>query len=139
LWLFGYAVLLAGHVLPIWETIPFRVLEFNEPDGLIASHLLATLLASQRKQLAYQHPKWNGLHDADAKRAEMLLVVMGYHPVTGACVTRYLHPDYLRGKRKRCLNDIRYLHDPCQFGLQTGGESHQVGDYERKAETHELV
>ena len=31
------------------------------------------------------------IHDADAKRLEMLMVVKGYHPVTGECVTRYLH------------------------------------------------
>ncbi len=58
------------------------------------------------------------IHDADAKRSEMLMLVKGYHPVTGECITRYLQREYLPGMKKRCLNDIRYLHDPRQFGLQ---------------------
>ncbi len=58
------------------------------------------------------------IHDADAKKLEMLMVVKGYHPVTGECVTRYLHPAYLPGMRGRYLNDIRYLLDPSLFGLR---------------------
>ena len=56
------------------------------------------------------------IHDADTKRPEMLMVVVGYDR-SGACETRYLHPDYLPGMRKRYVNDIRFLHDPRQFGL----------------------
>jgi len=56
------------------------------------------------------------IHDADAKKREMLMVVTSYHSKTGECRTKYLYPE---PGRKRCyLNDIRYLHDPARFGLQ---------------------
>jgi hypothetical protein len=58
------------------------------------------------------------IHDADAKKREMLMVVTGYHRKTGACRTKYLHPEHLPGMRRHYLNDIRYLHDPARFGLQ---------------------
>ncbi len=61
------------------------------------------------------------IHDADAKRVEMLMVVKGYHPENGLCITKYVHRDYLPGMKRRCLNDIRYLLDPSLFGLQPVG------------------
>ncbi len=63
------------------------------------------------------------IHDADAKREEMRMQVQGYHSVTGLCITRYVHRTYLPGMKKRCLNDIRYLHDPALFGLSKTGVS----------------
>jgi hypothetical protein len=59
------------------------------------------------------------IHDKDAKREEMLMQVKGYHPVTGLCITRYIHPDFMLGMKKRYLNDFRCLHDPRRFGLST--------------------
>lgn len=58
------------------------------------------------------------LHDADAKRAEMLMVVLGYDRKSGWCRTKYLHPGYYDGMRKAAmLNELRFLHDPAMFGV----------------------
>lgn len=62
------------------------------------------------------------IHDKDAKRPEMLMVVQGYHRYTGECRTTYLHPDYLQCMQKRYYNDIQYLHDPARFGIEVPGK-----------------
>lgn len=63
------------------------------------------------------------IHDADAKRAEMLMEVLGYDRETGLCRTKYLHPGYYDGMRKATmLNELRFLHDPAQFGIVTTSE-----------------
>lgn len=53
------------------------------------------------------------LHDADEKTAAMLMIVIGYTR-DGLCKTQYVERS-----RKRTVwkNDIKYLHDPQQFGL----------------------
>jgi len=65
------------------------------------------------------------LHDADAKREEMLMKVIGYTN-GGLCRTRYAAANEMNGDalRKRMRqkpevweNDIRYLHDPSRFGV----------------------
>ena len=65
------------------------------------------------------------LHSADAKRAEMLMVVTGYTK-GGLCRTSYSTPNEANGGalRKRMRqkpevweNDPRYLHDPARFGV----------------------
>jgi len=61
------------------------------------------------------------IHDADAKQEEMLMQVKGYHPVTGLCITRYVHQDFLPGMRRRYLKDFRCLHNPALFGLSKTG------------------
>jgi len=60
------------------------------------------------------------IHDADAKRVEMLMLVKGYHPHSGLCITQYMQRDFLPGmKKKRYLNEPRFLHSPALFGLPT--------------------
>lgn len=54
------------------------------------------------------------LHDADAKRKEMLMEVMSYTRL-GHCRTRYIHPK--PGWRGTFVNHISVLHDPARFGI----------------------
>jgi hypothetical protein len=58
------------------------------------------------------------IHDADAKRADMLMVVIG-HSRQGIYRTRYAFPDeqprYWRHKVWR--NTLAPLHDPTRFGI----------------------
>ncbi len=65
------------------------------------------------------------LHDADAKRPEMLMKVIGYAR-DGRCKTRYaeanqMNGDALRIKMRRkpevWENGISVLHDPARFGV----------------------
>jgi hypothetical protein len=58
------------------------------------------------------------LHDADAKRVEMLMVVIGYHRKTGECITRYRKVGYIQGMSETYRNESKYLHDPALFGLE---------------------
>lgn len=53
------------------------------------------------------------LHDADAKRLDMLMIVIGYTR-DGLCKTRYINPT-----RKRTVwkNELKYLHAPARFNL----------------------
>lgn len=53
------------------------------------------------------------IHDCDAKRADMLMRVIGYDRVSGECKTRYV---YQMGDEV-WLNDVRYLHDPARFSI----------------------
>lgn len=55
------------------------------------------------------------LHDADRKRPEMLMRVIGYTP-EGLCRTRYLDGTG-RWRRAILTNEITYLHDPARFGV----------------------
>lgn len=60
------------------------------------------------------------IHDADAKRSDMLMRVIGRDNVTGEYTTRYAYPaeqpKYWR--RKMWKNNKRYLHDPARFGIK---------------------
>jgi hypothetical protein len=58
------------------------------------------------------------LHDADAKRADMLMRVIGWrNSVWGETVaTQYVTPGAGRGKAI-FENDVKYLHDPRRFAI----------------------
>jgi hypothetical protein len=58
------------------------------------------------------------LHDADAKRVEMLMVVIGYHQKTGKCITRYRKTGYISGMGVTYYNDVTCLHDPALFDVE---------------------
>lgn len=59
------------------------------------------------------------LHDADAKRPEMLMVVTGYAR-DGRCKTRYKTPCQMNGGRRTLwLNPVMVLHDPKRFGVSS--------------------
>jgi len=65
------------------------------------------------------------LHDADAKRPEMLMRVVGYGP-DGRCVTVYavaneMNKDPQRKKPARWENPSAMLHDPARFGVAVNG------------------
>ena len=59
------------------------------------------------------------IHDSDAKRADMLMRVVGYDKVTGECKTRYAYPlEQPKVWRKTIWrNDVQCLHDPARFGI----------------------
>jgi len=70
------------------------------------------------------------IHDADAKRPEMLMKVIGYTP-DGRCQTRYAAPNRMNGdehriktRRKAELweNGIAVLHAPERFGIAPDAE-----------------
>ena len=58
------------------------------------------------------------IHDADAKRADMLMVVTGYSH-EGIYRTRYAFPDEQprSWRRKVWRNTLEPLHDPSRFGI----------------------
>jgi hypothetical protein len=58
------------------------------------------------------------IHDDDAKRADMLMVVIGRTRV-GVYRTRYAFPDGLprSWRRKVWRNSLESLHDPRRFGI----------------------
>lgn len=58
------------------------------------------------------------IHDADAKRANMLMVVVGFAR-DGRVKTRYLDTAQ---PRNLWFNDLRYLHDPARFGIAVPGK-----------------
>jgi hypothetical protein len=60
-------------------------------------------------------------HDADDKREDMLMVVIGYRCDGDICETVYLRPSSRDSVTKRHVwsNEIRHLHDPAQFGIRT--------------------
>jgi hypothetical protein len=65
------------------------------------------------------------LHDADAKRAEMLMRVVGYQE-DGRCVTVYaaaneMNAESRHKKPRRWVNDVSRLHDPGRFGVAASG------------------
>lgn len=66
-----------------------------------------------------QHWRRNDIviHDADAKREDMLMLVIGYTR-DGLVKTQYLHP---RFKRTVYINEPRYLHHPARFEIATDG------------------
>lgn len=58
------------------------------------------------------------IHDADAKRADMLMRVTGYDRATGLVRTRYVRASGVNAPlRGVWRNELRYLHDPRQFGI----------------------
>lgn len=60
------------------------------------------------------------IHDCDAKKAYMLMTVLGYDRKTGECITRYTTPSKERfGTPDRGIyrNDIKHLLDPASFGI----------------------
>lgn len=68
------------------------------------------------------------LHDADAKREDMLMRVVNYAR-DGRCRTEYVTDSenmrwrmFGRGKRSRLLNPISVLHDPARFGVSVEKE-----------------
>jgi hypothetical protein len=60
------------------------------------------------------------IHDADAKRADMLMVVTG-RSRAGVYRTRYAFPETLprSWQRKVWRNTVESLHDPRRFGIET--------------------
>lgn len=56
------------------------------------------------------------LHAADAKRADMLMRVVGYQP-DGCALTRYARQRPNLTLRGNLPNDIQYLLDPADFGI----------------------
>lgn len=62
------------------------------------------------------------IHDMDAKEPKMLMKVIGYSR-DGLCKTQYVNKE----RRQRImLNEIKYLHEPERFGLQSDwGQSAQ--------------
>lgn len=56
------------------------------------------------------------LHDADAKKPEMLMEVIGYNN-KGWCRTRYVSASR-RDRRRTYLNSVSVLHDPALFGVE---------------------
>lgn len=60
------------------------------------------------------------IHAGDYKGdGRMLMRVTGYTP-DGLVRTRYVKPIY-RNMRGVCWNDLRWLHDPADFGISTEG------------------
>jgi hypothetical protein len=59
------------------------------------------------------------LHDADDKREDMLMVVLGYRCGGDICETVYLRPASRDSVTRRQVwsNEIRHLHDPKRFGI----------------------
>ncbi len=57
------------------------------------------------------------IHDADAKRVDMVMVVIGYDR-KGLCKTRYISDEK---NKKVWENDIMYLHPLSQFGIRLYG------------------
>ena len=72
--------------------------------------------------------RWNigdyGIHDDDAKRANVLMVVIGRSRV-GVYRTRYAFPAGLprSWRRKVWRNTLESLHDPRRFGIATPGSA----------------
>ena len=60
------------------------------------------------------------IHDADAKRADMLMVVVGYTR-DGLCKVRYLDNRTTRWG-KILPNGLENLHDPKRFNIPTDGD-----------------
>lgn len=61
------------------------------------------------------------IHDADAKTPDMLMIVVGYTK-EGQCRTRYHQPPERMSKaskRKVWSNDLKYLHDPARFAINS--------------------
>ena len=58
------------------------------------------------------------IHDSDAKRADMLMIVLG-QDATGAFRTRYAFPwaQPRPWRRKVWRNTMEWLHDPARFGI----------------------
>ena len=66
------------------------------------------------------------IHDADEKSERMLMRVIGYG-MDGLCHTRYVgarRSDL--DTRKTWKNDVKFLHDPARFGIN----SNSVGETE---------
>jgi hypothetical protein len=64
------------------------------------------------------------LHDADAKRSDMLMRVIRYRESDGFCQTEYVESEkseqWGKGARSRLWNRLAVLHDPRLFGIQGG-------------------
>lgn len=60
------------------------------------------------------------IHDSDAKRADMLMIVLG-QDATGTFRTRYAFPwaQPRPWRRKVWRNTMEWLHDPARFGIST--------------------
>ena len=74
------------------------------------------------------------IHDDDAKRPEMLMILTanlgkGGRPATKSALllppieTRYLNPNQPMTGKKIYYNDKKYLHDPARFGIETPKEA----------------
>lgn len=61
------------------------------------------------------------IHDADAKRVDMIMIVIGYTR-DGLCKTRYIED---ARSRKVWVNELKYLHAIDKFGLGKGGRAHE--------------
>lgn len=67
------------------------------------------------------------IHDADAKRADMLMRVEGYDR-EGLCLTRYIaarvdmrSPRSTAHSKRQLANRLAVLHDPARFGIAVPG------------------
>lgn len=58
------------------------------------------------------------IHDADAKRVGMLMIVKHIGLKTGLIETKYLDMDNSDLPAKSYLNDKKFLHDPKRFNIQ---------------------
>lgn len=58
------------------------------------------------------------IHDSDAKRADMLMIVLG-QDAAGVFRTRYAFPwaQPRPWRRKIWRNTVEWLHDPARFGI----------------------
>lgn len=65
------------------------------------------------------------LHDADAKEPKMLMVVTGYDD-DGLVRTRYVYPREGRNMREGYRNDLKYLHDPKEWGVDENTKQSDV-------------
>lgn len=91
--------------------------------------------------------QWNPgdlvIHDADAKRSDMLMIVLG-RDTTGVFRTRYAFPwaQPRPWRRKIWHNTVEWLHDPARFGitvprLQKASCEHlQDGSHHQQPENH---
>lgn len=60
------------------------------------------------------------IHDADAKEPRMLMKIVGFQRGTGLAKCQYVDQ---RQPRKIYVNELKYLHDPGEFGIdQRWGE-----------------
>ena len=54
------------------------------------------------------------IHDADAKKSDMLMMVIGFTK-DGLAKTQYVHR--VKHADKVYKNELKYLHDPTRFGI----------------------
>jgi hypothetical protein len=81
------------------------------------------------------------IHDSDAKRADMLMIVLGKN-ATGVFHTRYAFPwaQPRPWRRKIWRNTVEWLHDPARFGITAALlHDHQFIPVERAVDAFSLL